>query len=218
MTRLVRAGRAAAALACLGGLAVLGTTTAAAAPPDGAIELSADGQTWSTDLAVDLFDPAFLWVPGDTQTGSLLMRSRACPAATGEAEVTLGPEDAVLVDAFDVRTRVDDGEWTPGTTSAGFTVGAEPSRLDIEVTFDPASGNETQDRTVAPVTVTVTVACPEAAPATSAPAAQPPATRGPGWLPRTGIELARTLTAGVLLVVAGSWLVLATRRRRSADA
>jgi len=95
-------------------------------------------------------------------------------------------------------------------------VGAEPARLDIEVTFAPASGNETQDRAVAPVVVTVTVECETAPPPPAAPG--PPAAGSSGFLPRTGVELARTLGAGALLVVAGSWLVAATRRRRDADA
>lgn len=104
-------------------------------------------------------------------------------------------------------------------------MGAEPARLDIEVTFAPASGNETQDRAVAPVVVTVTVECETAPPPPAASGgAEPPAAPGPpaagssGFLPRTGVELARTLGAGALLVVAGSWLVAATRRRRDADA
>ena len=116
MRRLVRSVRAAAALACACAAAALGGTAATAAPPGGAIELSVDGQTWSADLAADLFDPAFRWVPGDTETASLLMRSRACPAASGQAEVTIGPEDSVLGDAFAVRTRVVEQDRTGGGT------------------------------------------------------------------------------------------------------
>ena len=133
----------------------------AAAAPDGAVELSVDGSTWSQDVTTPLFDPAFVWVPGDVETGTLYVRTRACAAATGEATVTVGPEEAELARDLDTRTRVDGGAWSAGTSTPAFTVGrGDVARIDVEVTFDPASGNASQSRTV-PLDVIVTLACDE---------------------------------------------------------
>ena len=220
--RSAREAARAAALACALGIVAAPAGVAVAAPPDGAIEVSDDGATWSDALTTDLFGTIALWVPGDAETGTLLVRSRACATATAEAEIIVPSGDAVLAEGFSFRTRVDDGPWAAGTVSAPFVVGTDPVSLQVEATFDPAAGSETQARTVHPV-VKVTAACDgPAAPtgsAAPAPAAAPlPTTLRPGALPTTGVEAVRTLAAAGLLVVAGSWLLLAVRRRRAADA
>jgi len=218
-------------------------------PTGGAVEISHDGTTWSRDLVTDLFDPHLVWVPGDVGTTTLYVRSRTCPGATGQAEVTLGPHDAALADDISVRTRVDGGAWS-GAVSRSFALPpGQVDRLDVEVTYEPGSGNGSQSREV-PLSVVVTVGCdgapPAAPPTTAPPTTAPPATTGPpatvrpaadgthrgppgaggseadgSWATRvlagTGLETARVVLAGLVLVLAGALLV-AARRRRVPDA
>lgn len=223
--RVRRRAQAAIAAAALAVLLLPGAATAAPAPPD-AVELSVDGQTWSTDLVAPLFDPAMLWVPGDVETASLQVRT-ACDDASAQATVAFVDADPELDAELAVRTRVDGGGWTPGRLGAAFPlVGGAPATLDVEVAFDFDAGNRTQARTAGPVTVTVAVECldPDLTPS---PGTQPPPRSvsaagapptGAGHLPRTGVEVAQALTAGALLVVVGGWLVLAARRRGADDA
>ncbi|MCL1870776.1 MAG: hypothetical protein FWF90_10230 [Promicromonosporaceae bacterium] len=216
---LVRSAvRALAALALAAAPVAAATAASGAAPPSGAVEVSVDGTTWSTATTTPLFDPAVLWVPGDVRTGTLYARTRACDAASGEARATFGQGGPDLAADLRVRTRVDGGPWTSGQTSRGFTVppGA-PTRLDVEVTFDPASGDESQGEG-APLTVTVTVSCDQVAAPGPSPVTPQAGQAGSGLLPRTGIEVARTVLAAAALVVSGVWLVLATRRRAVDDA
>ncbi|MCL2455300.1 MAG: hypothetical protein FWD18_08410 [Micrococcales bacterium] len=202
--------------------------------PDGAVELSADGTVWSQDLVADLFSPPMVWVPGDVGTATLYVRSRACVEAVVLAEVTIG-SDVQLADDLGVRTRTDGGPWA-GSSSPSFTVAAgQVARLDVEVTYDPASSNDSQTLSL-PLTVVVTVACdrtvvvppgpggrdggaggslaPPQAPSSSA--ASPVVSRVLG-LAGTGVALADGVVAVVMIVLAGAGL-LSWRRGKAPDA
>lgn len=211
-------------------------------PPDGAVELSTDGVTWGEDTTTPFLDETTPWVPGDVRTGTLYVRT-VCKVASGNAVVTVGPDDAGLTAGTGVRTRVDGGAWADGPASElMFVRTGRVTQLDVELTYRGAAGNELQGQTL-PVSATVTLTCdtplpdvvdPTPSPSAVANPAQPsPPSAGagpaahagaparlmahPGLMPRTGIEIARTLGATALLVVAGAWLVLAARRKGAAD-
>jgi hypothetical protein len=212
---------------------------AVAAPdPDVGVELSADGTTWAEDIDTPLLDPRMLWHPGDSEVATLWFRNRSGAAARGHAEVTVGPEDTELAEDLAVRTRYDGGAWSAGAVSPTVVVAdRQMVRLDIEVTHDPASGNESMDRTV-PIAVRVVLAGADA-PAPGPPGAEPPGAEPPGAEPpgaeppragppgaespggepsspglaATGAEVLRAAATALALVIAGSWLVVAGRRR-----
>jgi hypothetical protein len=182
----------------------------ASGAPDGAVELSADGTTWSKDLAADLFDPNLVWVPGDVGTATLYVRSLACQTGAGRADITLGPQSAVLVTDLAVRSRVDEGAWT-GSSAPSFTVTAgQVTRIDVEVTYQPGSGNASQARTV-PMTVVVTVSC-DAAVLPDGRSGGSGARSTRSVLASTGSATAGVVLAGLALVLAGAAL-RATRTR-----
>jgi hypothetical protein len=185
--------RRTAALACAA--LSIGSALGYAAPAsaDPRVGLSVDGITWVEDLTTPLLDPDFVWVPGESQIATLYFRNQSGQRADGHAEVTVGPEDAVLAAALDVRTRYDGGSWTDGSTGPTVPLAdGQVVRLDVEVTFDPLAGNETMLRQVplevrvllsgedpvgSPTTTTTT-------PTTSAPPGQsPPTTAPPGGTP-----------------------------------
>lgn len=213
--------RASGALVLVLGL-VVGAGASPAAADGGTVELSADGTTWSKDLVADLFSPHLVWVPGDVSTATLYVRT-TCSQASGRADVTLGPDDARLVDVLDIRTRTDGGAWT-GSLSPSFTVAAgQVARLDVEVAYDPGAGNDSQLRSV-PLAVVVTVSCDDvapgptptptaSAPTQTAPAQTPPAAAGPtatGPLSRlasTGAAVLGAVVVVLLLVIAGAGLL-----------
>lgn len=167
---------------------------------DTRLALSADGTTWAEDITTPLLDPGMRWVPGDSQVAGLWFRNQSGTTAEGYAEVTIGPQEEELAADLAVRTRYDDGAWAAGTASPPMTLaGGQMVRLDIEVTFDPLSGNESMDRTV-PMSVRVVLAD------AGAPGAgqEPPG----GALPATGVAVWGTIAAALALLVAGAWLVV----------
>src|SRR5918997_4022093 len=122
---------------------------------DDELGLSLDGVTWAEDLTTPLFDPGFVWVPGEADVVTLHIRNQSGQQASAVAEVVLGPGGEELAADLDVRTRFGGGAWTAGLTSPPIVLAAgQVVTLDVEVTFDPASGNETQLQVV-PLTVRV---------------------------------------------------------------
>ena len=186
--------RRTAALACAA--LSIGSALGYAAPAsaDPRVGLSVDGITWVEHLTTPLLDPDFVWVPGESQVATLYFRNQSGQRADGHAEVTVGPEDAVLAAALDVRTRYDGGSWTDGSTGPTVPlVDGQVVRLDVEVTFDPLAGNATMLRQV-PLDVRVLLSGEDApgspttttttTPTTSAPPGQsPPTTAPPGGTP-----------------------------------
>jgi hypothetical protein len=181
--------RRTAALACAA--LSIGSALGYAAPAsaDPRVGLSVDGITWVEHLTTPLLDPDFVWVPGESQVATLYFRNQSGQRADGHAEVTVGPEDAVLAAALDVRTRYDGGSWTDGSTGPTVPlVDGQVVRLDVEVTFDPLAGNATMLRQV-PLDVRVLLSGEDApgspttttttTPTTSAPPGQSPPTTSP---------------------------------------
>jgi hypothetical protein len=141
--------RRTAALACVV-LSIAGALGfAAPASADPRVGLSLDGVTWVEDLTTPLLDPDFVWVPGESQVATLYFRNQSGQRADGHAEVIVGPEDAILAAALDVRIRYDGGGWTGGSTGPTIPLAdGQVVRLDIEVAFDPSAGNATMLREV----------------------------------------------------------------------
>ncbi|MEZ0580021.1 LPXTG cell wall anchor domain-containing protein [Nocardioides sp. MH1] len=136
--------------------AVVLTTGAGAARADDEVGLSLDGHQWSASLSRPLFDPAFRWVPGDTETRSLWVRNQGPTAASMEVGMrTLDPDALVQNEDLRIDARVHHGSWLPltadGTAQTLLDRGLEKGarvRIDLRVAFDPASTNVTQVRTL----------------------------------------------------------------------
>lgn len=134
------------ALAALGGS--VGTATAA-----GELGLSPDGVHWAAALPAPIFDPAFRWVPGDSETATFYVRNQAKSA--GALDVTmLAPQVHDLIDSGDliVSARFANNPWvsvsTPGAHNLIDSVTVPPKgvrKITIRVNFDPTSTNDTQD-------------------------------------------------------------------------
>ena len=117
-------------LAVSAALATLGVVGAAApASADDEIGLSRDGVSWSRQLDAPLFDDGFLWVPGDVEQESFLVRNDG--PSDGELAVdvlTDDPDGLLASDAFHLEARIGTGEWVE--INEGTTV-LEPAVLDV---------------------------------------------------------------------------------------
>ncbi|MBO9521284.1 MAG: LPXTG cell wall anchor domain-containing protein [Nocardioidaceae bacterium] len=120
----------------------------------GELGLSPDGVTWASQLPGPIFDPAFRWVPGDSETGTFYVRNQS--ADLGLLGLTMQSSQVTdLIDLGDltVSTRLDGGAWTEVSTSGPHTLLTEDEvepgavrRIDVRVALDPASGNASQDK------------------------------------------------------------------------
>lgn len=153
--------RSLAATAALATLAVVGAAAPAAA--DDEIGLSRDGVSWTRQLDAPLFDDGFLWVPGDVEQASFLVRNDG--PSDGELAVDLlaeDPDGLLASDAFLLEARIGTGEWVEiaeGTTALAPTVLDVPegarTRITVRGTFQPeATGNMDE---IAPFRVRVTL-------------------------------------------------------------
>lgn len=151
-------------LAVTAALATLGVVGAAApASADDEIGLSRDGVSWSRQLDAPLFDDAFLWVPGDVEEESFLVRNDG--PSDGELAVDVlsdDPDGLLASDAFLLEARVGTGEWVEidaGTTVLDPTVLGLPqgarSRVTVRGTFLPETTDHMDD--IAPFRVRVTL-------------------------------------------------------------
>lgn len=119
--------RSLAASAALATLAVVGV--AAPASADDEIGLSRDGVSWTRQLDAPLFDAGFLWVPGDVEEASFLVRNDG--PSDGELAVDVlaeDPDGLLASDAFLLEARIGTGEWVE--VAAGTTI-VEPAILDV---------------------------------------------------------------------------------------
>ncbi len=119
--------RSLAVTAALATLAVVGA--AAPASADDEIGLSRDGVSWSRQLDAPLFDAGFLWVPGDVEQESFLVRNDG--PSDGELAVDVlaeDPDGLLASDAFLLEARIGTGEWVE--VNEGTTV-LEPAVLDV---------------------------------------------------------------------------------------
>lgn len=153
--------RSLAAAAALATLVVVGA--AAPASADDEIGLSRDGVSWSRQLDAPLFDDAFLWVPGDIEQESFLVRNDG--PSDGELAVDVSSEDPdglLASDTFLLEARVGTGEWVEivaGTTAMTPTVLDVPegarTRITVRGTFRPETTDHMDE--IAPFRVRVTL-------------------------------------------------------------
>jgi len=153
--------RSLAVTAALATLAVVGA--AAPASADDEIGLSRDGVAWSRQLDAPLFDDGFLWVPGDVEQASFLVRNDG--PSDGELAVDVlaeDPDGLLTSDVFVLEARVGTGEWVgidPGTTALAPVVLDVPegarTRITVRGTFLPEATDH-QDE-IAPFRVRVTL-------------------------------------------------------------
>jgi len=140
-------------------------------PPPDAVELSVDGVHWSNPLTDSPFPSDLTWVPGDSVTGSLWVRT-TCDAASGLATWQLDPDTPpIWANDLVVRTRANGSEWSDAasfsdcTATTEFTVTAgSPIRLDMEIKFpygdaSAISVNDSQARIVDVDNAVITLAC-----------------------------------------------------------
>ncbi|WP_375003319.1 hypothetical protein [Aeromicrobium sp. CTD01-1L150] len=117
--------------------------------------LSHDGATWGSSLPAPLFDPALRWVPGDARTESFHIRNQAAETGGFRIRMLAVTADGLLSTGdLRVSARAGAGEWTtvdePGThllLQGELAAGAQ-ERVDVRVELDPASGNESQLRSL----------------------------------------------------------------------
>ncbi|MFL6154749.1 MAG: LPXTG cell wall anchor domain-containing protein [Marmoricola sp.] len=136
-------------LVVLGALA--GTISTASAA--GEIGLSTDGVHWSSTLPGPLFDPTFRWVPGDVETATFYVRNQDPDAALLDVTMLTGPVETLIASGdLTVGARVDGGAFTDATTAGSHLLvdqvpvaSGAVRKVDVRVSFDPASTNETQD-------------------------------------------------------------------------
>lgn len=148
-------------LTCMS-LLLLGSTSAHAADEIG---LSRDGVTWASELPGGLFDGAFRWVPGDSETESFYVRNQGPSDAVMVIEARSADSDELLSnDDIALRARVDDGPWVdlengaPSKSLSQQRIGEDDVvQMDVNATFDPASTNQSQTKTL-DLTFTVTLA------------------------------------------------------------
>lgn len=153
--------RSLAVTAALATLAVVGA--AAPASADDEIGLSRDGVSWSRQLDAPLFDEGFLWVPGDVEQESFLVRNDG--PSDGELVVDVladDPDGLLASDAFLLEARIGTGEWVEvaaGSTALAPTVLDVPEGGRTQVTVRGTFAAETTDHMdeIAPFRVRVTL-------------------------------------------------------------
>jgi hypothetical protein len=174
--------------------------------PGSALVVSSDGASWSTDLASPLFDPAVLWVPGDSRTSTFYVQNRGATPASLRMQVRTAGGDLVAAGDVQVSARVGDDAWHrvraagDGVLNA-LAIGTDQSRrVDVRAVFRRGSRNASQS---AGVVLRFVVDLGQAVAGPS----------GPDSLPATGApRLGLPVLLGCLLVGSGTALV---RRRRS---
>lgn len=172
------------------------------------IGLSRDGVTWVDELSVPLFEPERRWVPGDDETRSFWIRNQGPSGAEMTVETLSISGDPVLADDIALSARVDGGPWRSlGLRRRSQILTVEPlrvgrsARVDVRATFDSASVNQTQRRTL-PLTLQITLA--EAL----ADEGEGSGADAGGFLPGTGAALGwQVLLLALALALTGAGLV-----------
>lgn len=117
--------------------AVLAVGAAAAPANANEIGLSEDGVTWTDSLVEPIFEPGFVFVPGDVEIRSFKARNDGPSDGVLTVDVVASDPDALLAnDDFIVEAQVGSGPWVivePGTTRA---------RTELEI----AQGGQTDIR------------------------------------------------------------------------
>lgn len=116
------------------------------------IGLSVDGVSWSSSLTQPLFDPAFLWVPGDDETSSFYVRNQGPTGAELTVAVRSADSDKLLADDdISLWARVGGGSWTRldnGSASSALIAPGSATRVDVRVRFAPASLNQSESKSL----------------------------------------------------------------------
>lgn len=200
-------------------LALLLLSATAAPAAESRLGLSRDGVTWVSSIEQPLFDPEFRWVPGDREVASFFVRNQSGEPAQMAVDVLGSRVDSLLrTGDVAVAARADGGPWrdVSGTgrqrllafepTSAG-----ETRRVDVRVSFDPASSNQSQVLRWA-LDLRVLLRQSSDGTAGSGGGASPD---GGGLLPNTGAPAFWSLFAGLALAISG--LIVALRRRQESE-
>ena len=214
-------------LGVITGLVLLVPSTANAADEIG---LSNDGVTWSSSLPQPLFDPAFRWVPGDSETASFFVRNQGPSTALMTIEARSADTDELLEnDDISLQARAEGGGWVSldnGVASESLTAQSIGQggvvRIDVNASFDPASTNQSQTKQVA-LRFAVTLADALEGPGDKAdgsddggPIGSGSGTDSAGIIPNAGsVVTPLLLWVGAILVGVG--LALLVRRRRDGE-
>lgn len=130
--------------------------TAAPAYAADEIAVSTDGVAWGSSLTQPLFDPSFLWVPGDDEATSFYVRNEGPSGAQLRVNVqSTDPAKLVADDDIVVWARAGGGTWIQIMDGAAPTSVTERivgeggvTRIDLRVRFDPTSVNQSQVKSV----------------------------------------------------------------------
>ncbi len=210
--------------ALLVAVAALGFTAPASAAGK-KLQLSFDGVTWADNLPAPLFDPAFRWVPGDSETRSFYVRNHAGQDAVLNL-IMLPAQYGDLMASGDltVSAQVDGGTWVGATTAdnSHFLItnasvpGKAVRKINVRVDFASTSSNATQDRVVGlAFDVALTQGALVLAP-TSGGGHGHGGVSAPGSLPNTGNDVSPlTIVLGAFLCALGVGLALLGQRREA---
>ncbi len=179
------------------------------------LQVSSDGVSWSNALTSPLFELDLRWVPGDSEVRSFYARNRGPSSGTmslrldvlDDADELFAGEDLV------VEARSTGSGWQRlRRLNSSYALGDQPIasdarvRVDIRVSFDPRSTNETMRRRLRAQFIVVL-----------ADAGATPDPDGNEGLPSTGSPAqAWWLWAGAALI--GLGIALTTRRAEKEDA
>ncbi|MGO4258588.1 hypothetical protein [Marmoricola sp. RAF53] len=209
-------------------LAVL-TLVVGAGPATAAdhLQLSPDGSTWGSALPGPLFDPAFHWVPGDTEAASFYVRNSGTETGSLDVRMRTGAVTDLL-DSGDlaVAAQLDGGPFvavTPGTQPlvTQLTVPAGGvHKVTVRVAFDPTSTDETEDLRLSGLAFDVTLSQDSTvlAPSPEDTGTGGTETAGPhaaaGDLPGTGTVVTPLMLALAAALCAGGVALVGLARRR----
>ena len=120
------------------------------------IAVSTDGVAWGSSLTQPLFDPNFLWVPGDDESTSFYVRNQGPSGAQLRVNVqSTDPAKLVADDDIVVWARAGGGRWirildgaAPTSVTERIVGEGGVTRIDLRVRFDPTSVNQSQVKSV----------------------------------------------------------------------
>lgn len=116
--------------------------------------LSSDGTTWAGSLPQPLFDPAFRWVPGDSETASFYVRNQSPDAGVLDLNLVTGPvEDLISSGEISVSAQLDGGAFTSVDTAGEHLLidraqlaSGVVHKVTVRVDFDSTAVNPSQQR------------------------------------------------------------------------
>ena len=152
MNRIRRMGVAAVAVALLAVPAPAHASNATVEGPR--LNLSVDGEVWVQDITTPVFEPAHVWVPGDSMTYTVMFRNDSGETAEGFGTLAL---EGAANDLLHTRLRVDGGGWKDGPQSEVVQVApGQVVRLDMELSL-PTGGVNPRTALYSDLQATVTL-------------------------------------------------------------